>query len=126
MTPEQQRIEDLEFKVAQLSDAYYKYNFQGSQAITKDTTVQSGFLQSGNFKSGVTGWQIKSNGNAEFQNVNIGTKIITIDNTQDIQTNLDLITTSGGGVLNLKAGTYTVNSAILPPSNTAIQGLNKG
>jgi hypothetical protein len=32
------------------------------------TTVNSGFLQSGNFKTGISGWQITGDGNVEFNN----------------------------------------------------------
>ena len=65
----QQRIEDLEFQLSQMKNAVNsltKYNFAGSQAITKDTTVVSGFLQSGNYKTLTSGWKIEANGDAEF------------------------------------------------------------
>src|SRR3990167_6084644 len=42
---------------------------------------------------------------------NIGGTIITIDNTEDIQENLDTINTAGGGTLYLSSDTFTLTSA---------------
>src|SRR6185503_8516278 len=88
------------------------------QRFTERTRVQKGYLQSGNFVSGKTGWKIDAEGNAEFQNVNIGVKNVTINSTQSIQGALDTIHTAGGGVLHLKAGTYVVTSALTLYSST--------
>lgn len=63
------RVEDLEYIVSQMKDtvnSLMKYTFPGSQALTKDTTLVSGFLQSGNYKTLVSGWRINANGSAEF------------------------------------------------------------
>lgn len=74
-------------------------------------------FQSQNFKTGVSGWQIDGQGNAEFNNgifrgtFSLGGTTITIDNTKDIQTYLNTINTAGGGTLYIKPGTYTLTSA---------------
>lgn len=88
-------------------------------------------LQSPNFISGESGWRIDSNGNAEFNDgtfrgtFNIGGTTITINNTQDIQTNLDTISTAGGGTLWLQPGTYTLTADISIPSGVILQGVSR-
>jgi hypothetical protein len=94
--------------------------------INAPVSMVAGHMQSSNFVSGVVGWQIKYDGTAEFQNVNIGQKILTIDDTQDIGDALDILSDNGGGVLNLKAGTYTINSALTGISNIQIIGESSG
>lgn len=86
--------------------------------------MTGGTLQSYKFRSGAIGWNINPDGTAEFQNVNIGTKVITIDTSQDIQDAIDTINTAGGGVLRLKAGTYTQTSDITLPSSVQLEGEN--
>ena len=76
-----------------------------------DTTVSDGFLQSENFATGVSGWKINSNGDAEFQSV-------TIDGVA-----LTTIGTFGGngadGALSITSGTTTVSlgSAVIVIKN---------
>lgn len=88
-------------------------------------------LRSSNFVSGEKGWNIDNNGNAEFNDgtfrgtFNIGGTNITIDNTKDIQTYLDIISTAGGGTLFLQPGTYTLTSDILIPSGVTLQGVSR-
>lgn len=69
--------------------------------------MADGRYQSSNFVSGQLGWLIDALGNAQFQNVSIGQQIITISPTQGIQFGLDELDSSVGGILQLKAGTYT-------------------
>jgi hypothetical protein len=83
-----------------------------------------GTFQSGNFLTRVRGWQLSSS-SAEFQTAifNIGGTVITINNTQDIQTNIDLIDSYGGGTLYLQNGTYTLTADITIPSGVTIAGV---
>jgi len=91
----------------------------------------NGNLQSGDFQTGVQGWSIDAEGNAEFNDgtfrgtFNIGGTIITIDNTEDIQTNIDTISTAGGGILYLQPGTYTLTADISIPSGVVLQGVSR-
>ena len=52
-------------------------------------------LQSTNFRSGEKGYTILPNGNAEFQNINIGHKIITISPGQSISDAITLLDADG-------------------------------
>jgi len=85
-----------------------------------------GAFQSGNFITAVRGWQLSSD-SAEFQTgvFNIGGTTITIDNTQDIQTNLNLISTSGGGTLFLQPGTYTLTADVSIPTGVHLEGVSR-
>lgn len=56
---------------------------------------------------------------------NIGGTVITIDNTQDIQTYIDTIYTAGGGILYLQNGTYTLTADVTIPSGVTLQGVNR-
>src|SRR3990167_2443559 len=89
------------------------------------------YLQSPNFRSGLTGWQIDSNGNTEFNagifrgRFEVGGTTITITTTDDIQENLDLIESEGGGTLYLQNGTYTLTADILIPSGVTLRGISR-
>lgn len=80
------------------------------------TVVKSGNFGSRNFKTGISGWNITGEGDAEFNSgtfrgtFNIGGTTITIDNTEDIQEKLDEINNAGGGTLYLESGTYTLTA----------------
>lgn len=52
----------------------------------------------------------------------IGGLSVTIDNTSDIQTAIDLLNTNGGGTVYLKGGTYTQNTALAGYSSVKIVG----
>lgn len=88
-------------------------------------------LQSPNFASGSSGWRIDSNGNAEFNDgtfrgtFNIGGTVITIDNTENIQENLNTISASGGGTLFLQAGTYTLTADLQIPAGVNLEGISR-
>lgn len=90
--------------------------------IESEVEMVRGHLQSSNFVSGDIGWQIKYDGTAEFQNVNIGQKIITIDTSADFQDTIDILEEEGGGILNLKPGTYTLNTSLEGIGNLSIIG----
>ena len=95
------------------------------------STLKEGDFQSKNFRSGRAGFRLRSDGTGEFQDgifggtFNIGGTSITIDNTQDIQTNLDLIESEGGGTLFLQPGTYTLTADISVPSRVTLQGVSR-
>jgi len=55
----------------------------------------------------------------------IGGTTITINNTEDIQTNLDIIFTAGGGILYLQPGTYTLNADLSIPAGVTLQGVSR-
>lgn len=95
-----------------------KMNVTQLSAIAADL----GTITAGSINIGSGNATIASTGNAVFKNVDIGVTNITIDNTGDIATQVAAISAAGGGVLHLKAGTYTVNAAIAIPSSVRIVG----
>lgn len=95
-----------------------KMNVTQLSAIAADL----GTITAGSINIGSGNATIASTGNAVFKNVDIGVTNITIDNTGDIATQVAAISAAGGGVLHLKAGTYTVNVAVNIPSSVRIIG----
>jgi hypothetical protein len=99
--------------------------------LTGQNIMMDGIQRSQNFVAGSYGWQIDAEGNAEFNDgtfrgtFNIGGTTITIDNTEDIQENLDIIDTAGGGTLYLQNGTYTLTADILIPSGVTLEGVTR-
>jgi hypothetical protein len=93
--------------------------------------VAGGEIRSQNFETGVAGWQIDAEGNAEFNDgtfrgrFDIGGTTITIDNTEDIQENLDVIEAAGGGTLYLQNGTYTLTADITIPNGVTLEGVSR-
>ncbi len=57
--------------------------------------------------------------------VSVGGASLTIDNTKDIQTFLDYVYESGGGILNLQPGTYTLTADLNIPEGVTLQGLSR-
>lgn len=90
------------------------------------TILSRGIFSSPNFKKPSTGWQLTPN-SAEFYTgiFNIGGTVITINNTQNIQTNLDSISIAGGGTLFLQNGTYTLTADISVPAGVTLQGVSR-
>lgn len=88
-------------------------------------------IQSTNYKPGVSGYLIDTNGNAEFNDgtfrgtFNIGGTNITINNTEDIQTYLNIISLAGGGTLYLQNGTYTLTSDVSIPEGVRLKGVSR-
>lgn len=88
-------------------------------------------MQSPNFRSGSRGWQIDTAGNAEFNNgtfrgtFNIGGTVITIDNTENVQENLNTIAAEGGGTLFLQDGTYTLTADLQIPAGVNLEGISR-
>jgi hypothetical protein len=90
--------------------------------IVGNLTMADGYMKSANFYSGRKGWKIDKNGYAEFQNVNIGSRQLTIDPSQDIQVALDKVHSEGSGTVFLKAGTYYPTSDLNLYTNVNLIG----
>src|SRR3990167_6022182 len=76
MTSEDQlRIENLEFELLKMKDKLFKYRFSGSQGLVDNITVKSGFVRSGNFATGSSGWRLTPT-SAEL---NISTALASLD-----------------------------------------------
>ena len=69
------QIENLWYEVTQLKGRLLKYRFSGSQGLTENTTLKSGFLRSGNYSSASSGWKLTPT-SAEF---NVGTAMKSLD-----------------------------------------------
>lgn len=87
--------------------------------------VNNGFIQSTGYVRGKRGWRLLDDGTAEFQNVKIGQRIITADSTKDLNAILADLEREGGGIIQLKAGTYNIGSTVNIPSFVEIRGENK-
>lgn len=87
-----------------------------------------GILQSANFQTGIEGWQIKPNGDVEFNDgvfrgtIQIGGQYITVATTGSIQSAIDTVYAGGGGVVILQSGVHTVASDITLYSNVSLIG----
>jgi hypothetical protein len=122
---------DNELEKSSLPKPPQEMNFlqlrQAFQNIGIKATKRS--LQSYDYLLGLSGWKIDSNGDVEFNNgvfrgtFNIGGTVITINNTEDIQTNINKISTAGGGILYLQGGTYNLTDDIIFPSGVALKGV---
>lgn len=87
--------------------------------------VSDGNMQSEGYVRNKRGWRLSGDGTAEFKNLKIGQRIITADSSQDIVSILQELSNEGGGVIQLKAGTYNIESQINIPSFVEIRGENK-
>lgn len=93
--------------------------------------VVKGNVKSGNFITGVSGWQIDAAGNAEFNNgtfrgtFNIGGTVITISDVADLQSSINEIDAAGGGTVFLQPGTYTLTSDISIPGGVRVEGVSR-
>lgn len=87
--------------------------------------------QSPNFKSGVQGWRIDTNGNAEFNNgtfrgrFEVGGTNITISTNDSIQDTIDIVYAAGGGTVFLQPGTYTLTADVSIPSGVRLAGVSR-
>ena len=81
-------------------------------------------MQSMDFISGRQGWKLDPR-KAEFQNISIGQRIITIDPNVSISSAIAELDAEGGGILYLKPGTYIVTSALTGISSIQIVGTSK-
>jgi hypothetical protein len=88
----------------------------------------NGALQSGDFQAGVQGWQIKANGDVEFNagtfrgTFIIGGALITVSDIANLQPALDALVLIGGGTIALVPATYNVTTSFTIPSNITIDG----
>jgi hypothetical protein len=89
--------------------------------------VNDGFLQSPNFKAGANanGWRLNGDGRANFTDITIANTLMTVSVGQNIQDAINKISTSGGGTIQLDAGTYSMTSGIVLASNVSIVGSGK-
>lgn len=87
-----------------------------------NTTVQDGYLQSGNFVTGVSGWKIDADGDAEFQSVTIaGVVLRTIGTFGGDGSDGALSITSGTTTVDLGGASYVVKNY----SSISITGTGK-
>ena len=93
------------------------------------STIGDGALQSRNFRTGASGYRLRSDGTFEAREgvfsgtFNIGGTIITINSSEDIQNNLDKVFSEGGGTVYLQPGTYLLDADINIPSGVVLEGV---
>lgn len=102
------------------------------------SVMGGGAMQSPNFSKGNSGWQIDSDGTAEFQDITArgtvtadtlnvgGVTEITVTTSDNLQTALNTINAAGGGTLRLSPGTYTITADLTVYDNTKIVGDSSG
>jgi len=96
--------------------------------LTGQNIMVDGIQKSQNFASGVEGWQIDAEGNAEFNNgtfrgdVILGNIIRTVNTPDEIQDAIDEVSLNGGGSIYLAPGTYNMTSNIDIPSYVYLIG----
>lgn len=108
---------------AEFADVFISGEIQAALGTIGGVTIGEDYLQSSNYVSGVSGWRLDSSGTAEFQNINIGRRIISVDTTQSISDTIDELEALGGGIIELAPGTHTVSSLLtVRSSNIEIRG----
>lgn len=96
-----------------------------SGRIAGNVDFDGGYVESGNFRTGIEGWRISSDGTAEFQNLNIGQRVISLPttaNATEINSAITTVNASGGGEVRLAAGTYTLSTDIVMKTGVALVG----
>lgn len=94
----------------------------GDGFSTGSTEMVTHALQSGTFLTGVRGWRIDAEGNAEFNDgifrgdVVLGNTVRTINSADEIQNAINEVSAGGGGTIYLAPGTYNMTSHIDLPS----------
>lgn len=100
----------------------------GSGYATGETEMVYGTLQSGTFETGVQGWQIDAEGNAEFNNGTfrgtfiIGGTLITVSDIANLASAITTVSGLGGGTVSLVPNTYSATQSYSIPSNVTIDG----
>lgn len=100
----------------------------GDGFSTGSTEMVTHALQSGTFQTGVRGWQIDAEGNAEFNNGTfrgtfiLGGSLITVSDIADLQSAIDTLELLGGGTASLVPDTYTATSSFTIPSGVVVDG----
>lgn len=85
-----------------------------------------GSMKSPNYSRGRRGWAISHEGLAEFQNIRVGSQIITLSAGDSIQAAVNELNNSGrGGIISLQDGTWEFGAdTISLYSNITIQGIS--
>lgn len=84
--------------------------------------VKEGVFQSPNFARGFKGWNLDSDGDAEFNSIFVRNAILTVELGGDIQSAITIISNAGGGEVKLSAGTFYPTSDIVIPSGVKLVG----
>lgn len=93
--------------------------FEDGSTVTSNLTVTGGSISIGGQAV------VNTDGSSEFLNTLIGRQQVTVDNTANLNTVLSDLSSAGGGILYLKAGTYTLSSALTYYSNITIRGISQ-
>lgn len=93
--------------------------FEDGSTVTSNLTVTGGSISIGGQAV------VNTDGSSEFLNTLIGRQQVTVDNTANLNTALSDLNSAGGGILYLKAGTYTLSSALTFYSNITIRGISQ-
>lgn len=113
---------------AQSSPTSFPDTTTTTPTISDDAGVKilaNGKYQSPNFSTGITGWNIDSDGSVEFNNGTfrgtfiLGGVIITVNNVNNIQSAINSVAAQGGGIVNLEPGTYYATTSFTLPSNVS-------
>lgn len=89
--------------------------------------VKNGYFQSKNFRHLRSGYRLGET-SSEFQNgifggtFILGGTLITVDNIDNLQSEIDYISSLGGGTISLVPGTYLATSSFTVPSGVTIDG----
>lgn len=102
----------------------------GDGFMTGSTEMVTHALQSGTFQTGVRGWQIDAEGNAEFNNgafrgtFILGGTLETISDITLLQTAINTVSAAGGGTVSFVPNTYTpaLNTVFTVPSGVTVDG----
>lgn len=84
--------------------------------------IGSGQVQSQNFVTGESGWQIRADGTAEFSDIFIRGTLKTVSVGDSIQDAIDFLNQYGGGEVRLDVGTYELSSDIVLYANIHLVG----
>ncbi len=96
--------------------------------LTSQFNMNDGYMQSSNFETGLQGWQIDADGNAEFNNGTfrgtfiIGGKLITVNDIDNLAGAITQVSDAGGGTVALVPGTYIATSSYSIPSGVTLDG----
>lgn len=96
--------------------------------LTGQNIMVDGIQKSQNFATGLLGWQIDAEGNAEFNNGTfrgtfiIGGSLITVTDIANLQSAIDEVSTLGGGTVALAPDDYTATSSFTIPSGVTVDG----
>lgn len=99
-------------------DLYNQFDKSLYRSGTQNSDPASGELGDGSSQTGFT------NGIFDSTNADIGGRVLTIDEGQNINAALKSIHDSGGGTLRLNAGTYVINGSLVGYSSTRIVGVS--